>query len=321
MSDYVLELSGIRKTYRGGIEALKGIDLRVPQGCVYGLLGPNGAGKSTMVKILTTLIRRSGGNGTMLGKPIGDRKTLQQVGLLPEHTLFPPYLTGRQVIEFAAGLQNVPSALTKERADMLLKKVSMTDSQHRKIKTYSKGMKQRIGVAQALVSDPKIIFLDEPTDGVDPAGRREFRSLVRELRDEGRTIFINTHILAELEPIVERVAIMTNGKILGEGKLDELRTERAGYVISFEGQLSAESRSKFLDGGLEVEGGSVRLPSTNALDAQPVIDRIRNEGLVVTDLSLKSQSLEDLFIGLVGGASSSPPPTSSSAQPPKIPQA
>jgi len=114
---------------------------------------------------------------------------------------------------------------------------------------------------------------------------------------------------------------MTNGKILGEGKLDELRTERAGYVISFEGQLSAESRSKFLDGGLEVEGGSVRLPSTNALDAQPVIDRIRNEGLVVTDLSLKSQSLEDLFIGLVGGASSSPPPTSSSAQPPKIPQA
>ena len=257
----------------------------------------------------------------MLGKPIGDRKTLQQVGLLPEHTQFPPYLTGRQVIEFAAGLQNVPSALTKERADMLLKKVSMTESQHRKIKTYSKGMKQRIGVAQALISNPKIIFLDEPTAGVDPAGRREFRSLVRELRDEGRTIFINTHILSELEPIVDRVAIMTNGQILGEGKLDELRTEKTGYVIGFEGQLSAESRSKFLDGGLEVEGGSVRLPSTNALDAQPVIDRIRKEGLVVTDLSLKSQSLEDLFIGLVGGTSSPPPLQANSAQPPEIPQA
>jgi ABC-2 type transport system ATP-binding protein len=321
MSDYVLDLSGIRKTYRGGVEALKGIDLQVPRGCIYGLLGPNGAGKSTIVKILTTLIRRSGGDGMMLGKPIGDRETLQKVGLLPEHTQFPPYLTGRQVIEFAAGLQNVPSALTRERTDALLAKVWMTESQHRQIKTYSKGMKQRIGIAQALVSDPKIIFLDEPTDGVDPAGRREFRSLVRELREEGRTIFINTHILSELEPIVDRVAIMANGEILGEGKLDELRTEKTGYVVGFEGQLSAKSLSKLQDGDLEVDGGSVRLPSTNALDAQPVIDLIRQEGLVITDVSLKSQSLEDLFIGLVGGGSSPPPVPGNSVQPPRIPQA
>lgn len=321
MSDYVLDLSGIRKTYRGGVEALKGIDLQVPEGCIYGLLGPNGAGKSTMVKILTTLIRRSGGNGTMLGMPIGDRETLQKVGLLPEHAQFPPYLTGRQVVEFAAGLQNVPADLTRKRTDELLEKVGMADSQSRKIRTYSKGMKQRIGIAQALVNDPKIIFLDEPTDGVDPAGRREFRALVRGLRDEGRTMFINTHILSELEPIVDRVAIMTNGEILGEGKLDELRTEKTGYVVSFEGQLPAESLAKFKDSGLEVESGNVKLSSTNALDVQPVIDRIRRDGLVVTGVNVKSQSLEDLFIGLVGGEVAPPPIPGAPVQPSGIPHA
>lgn len=320
MSDYVLDLAGIRKIYRGGVEALKGIDLQVPQGCIYGLLGPNGAGKSTMVKILTTLIRRTGGEGTMLGKPIGDRKTLQKVGLLPEHAQFPPYLTGRQVIEFAAGLQNVPAALVRKRTDELLEKVGMSETQNRKIKTYSKGMKQRIGIAQALVNDPRIVFLDEPTDGVDPAGRKDFRVLVRELRDEGRTVLINTHILSELEPIVDRVAIMTGGEIVGEGKLDELRTEKTGYEVSFEGQLSPGGVSKLKEEGLEVEAGKVKLSSTNAVKAQPVIDLIRQEGLVVTGLSVKSQSLEDLFIGLVGGTSP-PPIPGAPGQPPPIPQA
>ena len=320
MTDYVLDLSGIRKTYRGGVEALNGIDLQVPRGCIYGLLGPNGAGKSTMIKILTTLIRRSGGDGTMLGKSIGDRETLKKVGLLPEHAQFPPYLTGRQVIEFAAGLQDVSTVLTKERTDALLAKVWMVDDQHRPIKSYSKGMKQRIGIAQALVNDPEIIFLDEPTDGVDPAGRREFRRLVRELRDEGRTIFINTHILSELEPIVDRVAIMTKGEILGEGKLDELRTEKTGYVISFEGKLSGESLSKFQAVGIEVDGGGVKLTSVNALDAQPVIDRLRQDGLVITDVSLKSQSLEDLFIGLVDGETAPPPMPGAPVQAPSMPQ-
>ncbi|MFT6863447.1 MAG: ABC-2 type transport system ATP-binding protein [Akkermansiaceae bacterium] len=318
MSDYALDLSGIRKTYRGGVEALKGIDLQVPQGCIYGLLGPNGAGKSTMIKILTTLIRRSGGEGTMLGKPIGDRETLQKVGLLPEHAQFPSYLTGRQVIEFAAGLQNVPTALTRQRTDELLEKVGMTNDQNRTIKSYSKGMKQRIGLAQALVNDPQIIFLDEPTDGVDPAGRRDFRAIVRGLRDEGRTLFINTHILSELEPIVDRVAIMTGGEILGEGKLDELRTEKTGYVVSFEGQLSPEGTAKFKEGGLESEAGSVKLSSANAVDAQPVIDRIRQEGLVITGVSVQSQSLEDLFIGLVGGESAPPPMPVAPVQPPSL---
>ena len=302
MSEYVVELSGIRKRYRGGIEALKGVDLQVPKGCIYGLLGPNGAGKSTMVKILTTLIRPSEGSGTMLGRPLGDRETLRRIGLLPEHAQFPPYLTGRQVIEFSAGLQNVPAARTKERTDLLLDMVKMTDAQHRKIKTYSKGMKQRIGIAQALGNEPEILFLDEPTDGVDPSGRRDFRELVRELRDQGCTVFINTHILAELEPIVDRVAIMAEGEIRGEGALEDLREGKRGYCVHFEGELTEATVQHFANAGYEIQKGCVSVPSTKPIDAQPVLDQLRKDGLLVTKMEVETQSLESLFLGLVDGS-------------------
>lgn len=322
MSDYVLDLSEIRKTYRGGVEALKGINLQVPRGCIYGLLGPNGAGKSTMVKILTTLIRRSGGEGTMLGKPIGDRDALQKVGLLPEHARFPDYLTGRQVVEFTAGLQNVSSAETKSRTDALLELVNMTESQNRKMKGYSKGMKQRIGIAQALVNDPEIVFLDEPTDGVDPAGRRDFRILMKRLREEGRTIFINTHILSELEPIVDRVAIISHGELLGEGVLDDLRSEKPEYRVEFEGVISEATRLAMVKGGLTVESGLVTMSTSKAGEVQPIIDHLRNEGLVISRVERRTQSLEELFMGFVDQSQiATPPPMPGvvSAQPPVIP--
>jgi len=309
MSEYVVDLSGIRKTYKGGVEALKGVNLQVPKGCIYGLLGPNGAGKSTMVKILTTLIRSSGGTGTMLGQPIGDRKVLRRVGLLPEHAQFPDYLTGRQVIEFSAGLQDVPAGETKERTDRLLGLVQMTENQGRKIKTYSKGMKQRIGIAQALVNNPEIVFLDEPTDGVDPAGRRDFREIVKKLREDGCTVFINTHILSELEPIVDRVAIMSGGEIRGEGVLEDLRSKKSGYQIEFGGSLSSAARQQLESAGFSCEAGSVSVPSVKPEEAQPALDQLRKENLVVTRMHLETQSLEDLFIGLVDGASTPNPPS------------
>jgi ABC-2 type transport system ATP-binding protein len=323
MSEYVLDLSGIRKTYRGGVEALKGIDLQVPRGCIYGLLGPNGAGKSTMVKILTTLIRKSGGDGTMLGKPIGDRSALQRVGLLPEHAQFPDYLTGRQVIEFTAGLQDVSSSEMKSRTDSLLDLVQMTDAQSRKMKGYSKGMKQRIGIAQALVNDPEIVFLDEPTDGVDPAGRRDFRLLMKQLREEGRTIFINTHILSELEPIVDRVAIISNGDLLGEGILDDLRSEKPDYHVEFEGALSGTTKLAMEKGGLAVKSGLITLPTSKAEEVQHVIDQLRSEGLVISRVERKTQSLEELFMGFVDQSNMAAPPPIPGvvAQPPAIPQA
>lgn len=305
MKEVVLELSGIRKTYRGGVEALKGVDLAVPRGCIYGLLGPNGAGKSTLVKILTTLIRSTGGEGTMLGLPIGHRDALKRVGLLPEHARFPDYLTGRQVIEFSAGLNGLDSNSSSGRIDELLEKVGMSLDQNRKIKGYSKGMKQRIGIAQALVNDPEIVFLDEPTDGVDPAGRRDVRELIRGLRDEGKTVFINTHLLPELEPVVDRVAILSQGQLLGEGPLETLRTEEVSYSIEFEGVLAADA----LHGeGLIIEPERVVVKAEKAIEVQPVIDQLRAKGVVISSVRRNQQSLEELFLGLIGESQPVPPP-------------
>lgn len=318
-SEYVLELEGIRKVYRGGVEALTGIDLKVPRGCIYGLLGPNGAGKSTLVKILMTLIHRTGGKGTMLGSPLGDRSALQRIGLLPEHARFPDYLTGRQVIEFSAGLQDVGAAETRERTDRLLDLVGMTDSQKRKMKGYSKGMKQRIGIAQALVNDPEIVFLDEPTDGVDPAGRRDFRLLMKQLCEEGRTIFINTHILSELEPIVDRVAIISHGRLLGEGRLEELRSDKPEYQIEFEGQLPGALRQSLESEGGTVREGLIKLETNLAADIQPVIDRLRAENIAIAGIQRKTETLEEVFMGMVeAGASSNP--SAPNVQPPPLPK-
>lgn len=305
MSEMVIELSGIRKTYRGGVEALRGVDLAVPRGCIYGLLGPNGAGKSTLVKILTTLIRPSGGQGTILGKQIGDRSALRRIGLLPEHARFPDYLTGRQVIEFSAGMNGLSPKTTQRRIDELLEKVGMSADQNRNIKGYSKGMKQRVGIAQALVNDPEIIFLDEPTDGVDPAGRRDVRELIRQLRDEGKTVFINTHLLPELEPVVDRVAILAQGQLLGEGPLEQLRTEEVTFTIEYEGTLAPDA----LTGqGLRHEPGRVMVNAEKALEVQPLIDQLRAKGIVISSVQRHQQSLEELFLGLVARSQSTPPP-------------
>jgi len=322
MSDLVLELEGIRKVYRGRVEALKGVDLSVPRACIYGLLGPNGAGKSTLVKILTTLIRRTGGNGTMLGRPIGDRGALQKVGLLPEHARFPDYLTGRQVVEFSAGLQDVEASVTRERTDKLLDLVGMTEAQGRKMKGYSKGMKQRIGIAQALVNDPEIVFLDEPTDGVDPAGRRDFRLLMTKLRDEGRTIFINTHILSELEPIVDRVAIISHGELLGEGILDDLRTATPEYRVEFEGELPGALRESLEGEGFVVASGLITMETSKAAEMQPLIDQLRKENLAISRIEKKTQSLEELFMGFVdqAGGAAPPPIPGAPVQAPAIPK-
>ncbi|MDB4508282.1 ABC transporter ATP-binding protein [Akkermansiaceae bacterium] len=310
----VLELTGIRKTYRGGVEALKGIDLSVPRGCIYGLLGPNGAGKSTLVKILTTLIQKTDGSGTMLGAPIGNRSVLGKVGLLPEHARFPDYLTGRQVIEYSAGLNGITANSIQPKIAELLQMVGMAEAQGMKIKQYSKGMKQRIGIAQALINDPEIIFLDEPTDGVDPAGRRDFRELIRNLREQGKTVFINTHQLSELEPVVDRVAILSQGTMIGEGPIETLRAEEVSYRIDYEGVLSPDAMNRFSSDLVTVENGFLKVKAEQAMAVQPLIDELRSSGVVISGVQRSQQSLEELYLGMVGRAqpsaqpSASPPP-------------
>ena len=299
MDPPVIDLSHVRKVYRGRIEALRDVSLSVPRGCVFGLLGPNGAGKSTLVKILTTIIKATACEGSLLGHPVGHKPTLRRVGYLPEQVRFPSYLTGEQVIEYAAGLGGVPVSRMRDGMGQLLERVRMTDWSRRRFGTYSKGMKQRIGIAQALINDPELVFLDEPTDGVDPEGRRDIRHLVGELRAEGRTVFINTHLLSELEQVADRVAILSKGRIVREGTLEELTVARRHYEVLTEGPVPPDVARQFGERGLRVEGDRVALEAGGAEAVQPVIDALRSRSVVIRSVTEKRLSLEDLFFEAV----------------------
>lgn len=237
----VIDVSGVDKMYRRKVHALRGVDLKVGAGEIFGLLGPNGAGKSTLVKVLMTVISPTQCHGTMLGKKIGDKSALTQVGYLPEHHNFPKYLTSRQVLRHFGAMGGVDRPTRNKRADELLEIVNMTDSATHKLGTYSKGMRQRIGIAQALMNNPKLVVLDEPTDGVDPIGRRDIREILLRLKDEGRTVFLNSHLLSELEMVCDRVAIMIHGLMRQQGTIDELTADRSGFVIKVNAPLNAEA--------------------------------------------------------------------------------
>lgn len=289
----------LRKVYRGGFEALAGISLQVPRGSVFGLLGPNGAGKSTMVKSLLTILRPTECRGELLGKPIGHRATLAKVGFLPEHAKFPEYLTGAQVVQFTAGLAKVPSALAKRRTGELLERVGMAAWANKPVGTYSKGMKQRVGLAQALVNDPELVFLDEPTDGVDPEGRIEIRKLIEAMRAEGKTVFVNSHLLAEVEQVADHVAILARGRIVESGPMSVLTSRGRHYEVRTEGPVPLALRDKFLAAGWKVSGDQIDIESDNAAAVQPVIDALRAERLMIREVKEARLSLEDLFLSAV----------------------
>lgn len=301
MEDAVVNVAGMRKVYPGKVEALRGVALQVPSGCVFGLLGPNGAGKSTLVKILTTIIRPTGCKGTMLGMPIGHKPTLARIGYLPEHVRFPSYLTGAQVLEFVGGLAGVSRAVVRERSSRLLAQVEMSDWAGRKVSTYSKGMKQRIGIAQALVNDPELVFLDEPTDGVDPGGRIRIRKIIEGLRAEGRTVFVNTHLLSEIEQVADRIAILSKGSIVREGRVDELMADRREYRIALAGTLPETLARRFREAGMTVDEDGLVLSADDPGPVQPVIDALRAESVVIRSVTEKSVTLEELFLEAVAG--------------------
>lgn len=294
-----VSIEHLRKVYRGGFEALAGISLEVPAGSVFGLLGPNGAGKSTLIKSLLTILRPTECRGHLLGSPIGHRGTLAQVGYLPEHAKFPDYLTGKQVIEFTAGLSKVSVAQTAKRTIELLQRVGMLDWADKKIGTYSKGMKQRIGLAQALVNDPALVFLDEPTDGVDPEGRIEIRKLIETMREEGKTVFVNSHLLGEVEQVADHVAILSRGKIVESGKMSDLTGRGRHYEVRTEGPVPLALRDTFEAHGWKVAGDSIQISADNATTVQPVIDALRSQNLTIREVKETRLSLEDLFLSAV----------------------
>ena len=305
-----IELAHVEKVYRGRVYALRGVSLRVNRGEVFGLLGPNGAGKSTLVKIMMTVVRPTRCEGTILGRAVGHKPTLARVGYLPENHRFPRYLTGRQTLDFFGALAKVPRARRRARTDELLEVVGMRDWADRKVSTYSKGMMQRVGLAQALVNDPDVVLLDEPTDGVDPVGRRDIRDVLVRLRAAGKTVFINSHLLSELEMVCDRVAILVGGLVARQGTIDELALDKQFYAIELASEIDPAllgSVRQALPGiSLEVQGKVLRVGTIDANEVQPALDVLRDANAIIRRMHPVRPSLEELFIEAVedhGGAS------------------
>ncbi len=299
--EWALDLREVHKTYKGGVQALRGIEMKVRAGEIFGLLGPNGAGKSTLVKILMTVIAPTKARGDMLGRPVGDKPTLARVGYLPEHHRFPEYLTGAQVVEFYGAMHGVERRTLRQRRHELLELVGMKDWADKKVKSYSKGMRQRVGIAQALVNEPALVVLDEPTDGVDPVGRREIRGVLASLKQRGITVFLNSHLLSELEMVCDRVAILVQGKVSAQGTIDELTAGRRRYEIELvEAPRAGEAlAAAALARGAAVSAHTLTIASDDPERVQPVLDAIRAQGGVIRSVRQVRPSLEDLFMEAV----------------------
>ncbi|MFO0796309.1 MAG: ABC transporter ATP-binding protein [Gemmataceae bacterium] len=298
----VIETRDLRKTY-GRIEALKGVSLRVEPGQVYGLLGQNGAGKTTLIKILLGIVQKTDGDATLLDHAAGDAATRRRVGYLPEDHAFPVYHSGYSLMDFYGQLYGVSADDRRKKIPEMLEQVGIAGRMHSKIRTYSKGMKQRLGIAQAMFHDPQVIFLDEPTDGVDPVGRREIRDLMQRLKEDGKTIFLNSHLLGEVELICDRVAILQRGELVREGTVADLTKQVGLFVIGVADgqQFPADDVTRL---GYKVTPAAgryeVELPEGKGID--PVLALLAEKGLRLRHLVEKKQSLEDLFVSIVDAA-------------------
>ena len=305
-TDTLISVQDLQKTYKKrpfsrGFRALDGISLEVGRGSVFGLLGPNGAGKTTLVKILLGLVRKTRGQALIFGEPAGRARSRDRVGYLPEAHRLPQYLTGRQILILFGMMCGRSRAELEERAPQLIEQVDMTRDADRKVREYSKGMQQRIGLAQALIHEPDIVFLDEPTDGVDPIGRAAIRNVVQELSDRGTTVFINSHLLMEVELICDHVVIMNRGRIVRQGSIDEL-TPRTG-AVEFELAEVPADLVRTLDGvGANFapnDRGFELAVTDDELDV--VVDRLRAAGVSIRGLVRRRLNLEQAFIDTVQG--------------------
>jgi len=307
-SDVVLEARGLTKRYRtrsGGVTAVDAVDLSVRRGEVYGFLGPNGAGKTTTLRMLLGLVAPTSGTVRVLGHPPGDPRALARLGALIEEPAFYPYLSGRDNLRVLARYAGVDEA----RIDGALEVVELTSRRRDPFATYSLGMKQRLGVAGALLKDPELVVLDEPTNGLDPAGMRDMRRLIAELGASGRTVLLSSHLLAEVQQVCDRVAVIDGGRLLREGTVDAIRGETELVVRAAPSdvararleELAAVEAVRVLDGTLRVR--------VDARHTGAVNEALVSAGVAVTELRRSERQLEDVFLELTSRPVPVPAPT------------
>jgi ABC-2 type transport system ATP-binding protein len=304
-----IEITNISKTYispfrKTKVEALINLDLSVPAGTIFGLLGPNGAGKTTLIKILLLICFPNSGSAKILNEDIGNYKLKNRIGYLPENHKFPSYLSGGEVLKFFGRLSGLVGIELEKRIDELLVLVKMTQWKKLKVKGYSKGMMQRLGIAQALINDPELILLDEPTDGVDPIGRKEIRDILSDLRSKNKTIFLNSHLLSEVELISDRVAILNKGKLIREGTVKELTEKKHEYSLQLENftddEIYLNLASKFNFARVKDEQYTALVAENSELNK--LIDELRSKNINITEIIQKKSTLEEMFISLINEA-------------------
>ena len=305
MTPPVIEVAGLRKVYRGAlraarITALDGIDFTVAAGEMFGLLGPNGAGKTTTVKILLDLTRPTGGEARIGGLPAGDPESRRHVGYLPEGHKIPGYLTAQQTLSIFGRMSGMEPADIQRRGVELLEKLRIETWIDVRVKKYSKGMTQRLGLACALIHSPKVLLLDEPTDGVDPVGRREIRALLQEEAKNGTAVLLNSHLLSEIELTCDRVAVLRSGKVAAFGSVEELtrRSEKYKLVAApIDDTLLAAFRET--GAGVERVNGHVVLSVDGVQHLNALVDKLRANGGMLSELAPVRSTLEDVFVDLV----------------------
>jgi ABC-2 type transport system ATP-binding protein len=306
--DVVVRVEGLVKEFRSGLglrarRALDGVTFEVRRGEIFGFVGPNGAGKTTTLKVLMGLIRATAGRASILGHDVHETEFRRHVGFLPEAPYFYDYLTGREFLRFYARVCGVPRGRRGERVEQLLAWVGLSGAAGARLRTYSKGMLQRVGIAQALVHDPQVVFLDEPMSGLDPIGRKEIRDLIRRLQGEGKTVFMNTHILSDVEMLCDRVAIIVRGAIRWQGAPgliaadDETEVVLGGVPADLAGALEERFGSALRGIGERIE---LRVAHK---EADAVLGEVLARGGRVVSVTPRRASLESIFLSAVAQGS------------------
>lgn len=304
--EYAISTNGLTKTF-GSINVVDGIDLRVPRGSVFGFLGPNGSGKTTTIRMLLGLASMSAGDVSLLGHPVpnGLARSLPRVGALVEGPAFYPYLSGRDNLNRFDSADREADPLTRTaRVEAALARVGLTAAASKKVHAYSLGMKQRLGIAAALLQPRELLILDEPTNGLDPQGTREVRNLVRSLANEGITIFLSSHLLAEIEQICSHLAVMSGGSLVAQGSIEDL--SRSGVinltlVTPDTAQALGTLRSLGVDVDIDVDGETLRaqLPA-GQLAPEAIVEALVESHVGVKSFTMEPPSLEDRFVSLTG---------------------
>ena len=290
----VIRTRDLTKEFGRGVRAVDRLNLTVRAGEVYGFLGPNGAGKTTTLRMLLGLVRPTSGSALVLGRPPGDPVGLSRVGAMVEEPAFYPYLSGRDNLRVHARYARVP----QDRIDAALESVDLVDRADDRVRTYSQGMRQRLGVAAALLKDPEVLILDEPTNGLDPAGVGEMRSLIRRLGASDRTVVLSSHMLAEVQQLCDRVAVVSHGVLLAEGTVEDL-TGRGAILVRATPLEAARERAERLFGSdrVKVDDGALRLDAAQS-DAPRITRELVLSGIAVSEVRQTERTLEEAFLEL-----------------------